>query len=1019
MGRRAPTLGRMAAGVERPLVVATAEAMLQRTPRPDAFREAALTLSAGDPIDTQALGKSLESLGYWLDERIDEAGEFGLRGGVVDIFPADADSPVRLDHADGRITEIRRFDPVTQRTEEAIPSITLAAASEAFAENGRQADGAEGAQSARASFAQRVLEAHEDLVAPRELFPAAQLVLAPDAEGRADAFLDMVSDGRGRPGEALYFGADAWGALVEGALRLERMPEAQSDVPAFAAERLPAESAARFLRKERDSGRTVVLSAPNRTWLRRLRRLAEEALGRSAEDIAGWEQARAADPGSLLAVESEADEGLRSPDAPITLVTAADVFGSRARASALATPAAVVLAGPDLRCGDVVVHRDHGLAVLETVETIEAPGAGPTETIRLRFAGDEILMVPADEAGLLWRYGSEPEAVALDRLGGEAWAKRRQEIEAELRETAGRIARLARERAGKTAPRLVPPRAAYERFASRFPYAETPDQARAIEDTLADLASGRPMDRLVCGDVGFGKTEVALRAAAAAALAGKQVAVAAPTTVLARQHLETFRKRFARMGIRVEGLSRFVTAAEARAVKAGLKDGSIRVAIGTHALASKDVAFEDLGLLIVDEEQRFGARQKAALAALGEGVHVLTMTATPIPRTLQAAMAGLRSLSVIATPPAARVPVRSVVQPFDQVSIRDVLLRERRRGGQSFVVCPRVEDIEPMRRRLAELWPEAEVLVAHGKMKPAEIDDSLIRFADGDGDVLLATNIVESGLDIPNANTMVVWRPDRFGLAQLHQLRGRVGRGRRRGVFILATDPAAKLGSHARKRLETLAALDRLGAGFAISARDLDQRGAGDLLGEDQSGHVRLVGAALYQDMLERAVKAARGEPVEEDWAPEIGMAAPGAIPADYIPEPDVRLELYVRLARARMAGELSALADEIEDRFGEPPDSVALLLEKARLAARCRDLDIARLDLGPQAVALGFRSGEAPPQWLNWALSRAKAGAPEWKRGRLIWAAPSPDAAAERAHAEKLLAWLEDARDKAEAAGA
>ncbi|WP_460448275.1 DEAD/DEAH box helicase [Alsobacter sp. SYSU BS001988] len=1010
MGRRAAAMARIAEGMDHPLIVTSADALLQRTPPPAAWSGARLTLRTGEAIDPQALTGELAGRGYWLDERIDEPGEMGVRGGVIDIFPADADAPVRLDHEDGRILEIRRFDAVSQRTLDALQAVTIVPATEDFQRPDQATEVGAGPAAARASMAERVVTAHADLAAPADLFGAAALALSGDADRQARRFLELVADGQARGGASLYLGEADWDALASRPGAMTESPaQGDSAVASFATQRLPAESAGRFLRKERDAGRTIVLAAPTRPWLRRLRRLAEQALDAGAVAAESWADVRAAQPGSLVTLLLPIDAGFRAPEG-VTALAAGDVFGSRARAGAQASAAASVLAGPDLRCGDVVVHRDHGLAVLEDVETVETPDAGATETIRLRFAGDEVLMVPADEADRLWRYGSEPDTVTLDRLGGSAWEKRRAEIEAEIADAAERLARLARERDGRTAAVLAPPQAAYERFAARFPFGETPDQSRAIADALADLASGKPMDRLVCGDVGFGKTEVALRAAAAAALAGKQVAVAAPTTVLARQHYDTFRKRFAGLGVEVAALSRFVSAADARAVKAGLADGSIRIAIGTHALAAKDVRFADLGLLIIDEEQRFGARHKQALAALGVDAHVMTLTATPIPRTLQAAMAGLRSLSVIATPPAARVPVRAVIQPFDDVLVRDALLRERRRGGQSFVVCPRVEDIEPMRARLAALWPEAKLLVAHGRMKPADIDDALIRFADGDGDVLLATNIVESGLDIPNANTMVVWRPDRFGLAQLHQLRGRVGRGRRRGVFILAADPAAALSAAARKRLETLAALDRLGAGFAISARDLDQRGAGDLLGEDQSGHMKLIGPALYQDMLERAIAAARGESVPEDWTPELRMAEAGVIPASYIPEADVRLELYVRFARARSALEIEQLAEEIEDRFGEPPEPVVQLIDRASIAMSCRALDVARLDVGPNAVAATFRGdGQDPPPWLAGFVERAGAAGLAWKDGRLVWAKPSPDRAAERAHARKLLERLAD----------
>jgi transcription-repair coupling factor (superfamily II helicase) len=405
----------------------------------------------------------------------------------------------------------------------------------------------------------------------------------------------------------------------------------------------------------------------------------------------------------------------------------------------------------------------------------------------------------------------------------------------------------------------------------------------------------------------------------------------------------------------------------------------------------------------VDEEQRFGARQKAKLRALGRGLHVLTLTATPIPRTLGAALVGLQELSVIATPPARRQPIRTFLIPFDAVTIREALLRERRRDGQSFVVCPRVEDIGPMAARLGELVPELEIVVAHGRMPAAEIDDVMVRFAEGEGDVLLATNIIESGLDVPRANTILVWRADRFGLSQLHQLRGRVGRGRLRGVCYMLTDPAKRISAATRERLRTLEALDRLGAGFAISARDLDLRGAGDLLGEEQAGHVKLIGIGLYRHLLERALEAARGEDSAGDWSPELNIGAAGLIPADYVPEPEVRINLYSRLDRLRGADELDALAAEIEDRFGPTPDSVNHLLMLARLRALCREAGVAKLDAGPQAVALTFRPGPDGDARMARAIEEA-GGALERRGERLVAPRPSESVAEQLPAALELL---------------
>ena len=528
---------------------------------------------------------------------------------------------------------------------------------------------------------------------------------------------------------------------------------------------------------------------------------------------------------------------------------------------------------------------------------------------------------------------------------------------------------------------------------------------------LDDLASGRPMDRLVVGAVGYGQTEVALRAAAAAVLAGRQVAVVAPTTVLVRQHVETFKRRFEPFGVAVAHLSRLVSPAEAARVKEGLADGSVRLVIGTHALTGKGVAFEDLGLLVVDEEQRFGTAAKAKLRELGAGVHVLTLTATPIPRTLQSALVGLQELSVIATPPARRRPVRTLVATYDKAAIHTALTHEKARGGQSFVVVPRIEDLEPLAERLAAALPDLAFTVAHGRLNPREVDDAMVGFAEGRGDVLLATSIIESGLDGPRANTMVVVDADRFGLAQLHQLRGRVGRGARQGVCYLMTDPARPIAETTRQRLGALATFDRLGSGMAISARDLDLRGAGDLMGDDQAGHVRLIGLGLYQNLLQLAIRRARGEEAE-DWTPELHVdGSAGLLPADYIPEPEVRLNAYARLARVTDVHEADLLAEELADRFGPRPEPAEDLVACARLRSLCRTHGVARVDAGPKAIAFTFRPGVAPDEVLDRVPERDRAGL-SVKDGRLV------DAHASRGARDRMRRAARVLHDLAPAAG-
>ncbi len=647
-----------------------------------------------------------------------------------------------------------------------------------------------------------------------------------------------------------------------------------------------------------------------------------------------------------------------------------------------------MFAAPEIRPGDIVIHEDHGLASVTGLTELPEDGG---DAIVLRFAGDARRLVPVADAGKLWRYGSDEESVTLDKLDGSSWEKRRGEVLAAVAETARGLVALAAERAKAEAPPIEPDAARFEQLVAGFPFTETADQLKAVAAIRADLASGKPMDRLVVGDVGFGKTEVALRAAAMAVFAGKQVVLAAPTTVLARQHLETFRSRFAELGVEVAMLSRLVTAAEKKRVLAGIKDGSIGIVVGTGAVAGKGVAYKDLGLVIIDEEQRFGAKDKDKLRGLG-APHALSLTATPIPRTLQSALVGLQPVSILATPPARRQPIRTEVGGMDEAKLRTALMRERSRGGQSFVVVPRIEDMEGLGTMLERLVPELSLVRAHGKMPAAEIDEAMVNFAAGDGDVLLATNIIEAGLDVPRANTMVVMRAEHFGLAQLHQLRGRVGRGARRGHILLMTGKA-DIPKRTLDRLNTLAAFDRLGAGFAISARDLDLRGAGDLLGEEQSGHLKLIGIDLYQDLLGKALRHARGEEIDVP-EPELRLGLAGRLPAEWIPEEEARLSLYLRLARVEDSAGLDALRAELADRFGELPEEAEALLGAAQVRMLAQDAGVRRIDAGPAAIAitpgqcLGQGAGRARGQGRALAVSavRAISRPSGWPSSRTCW---------------------------------
>uniref|UniRef100_UPI003101A88F DEAD/DEAH box helicase n=1 Tax=Neorhizobium sp. EC2-8 TaxID=3129230 RepID=UPI003101A88F len=535
-----------------------------------------------------------------------------------------------------------------------------------------------------------------------------------------------------------------------------------------------------------------------------------------------WKDVLGAQAGSLVKLSCDVGDGFIDGVANVVVIVAKDPSVEAAETGAL-------LNEPELQIGDVVVHEDHGIGVLTDLESVSVDGS-TRDAARLQYRDGASLLVPMEDFGKLWRYGSEPGAVTLDRLHTDVWERKQARIARDIRSTARHLTKIAKEREASSAEMFVPPRADYGAFVRRFPYTETPDQIAAIKAVLADLGSGTEMNRLICGDVGFGKTEVALRAAASVALAGGQVVVIAPTTVLARQHFMTFERRFADTGVRVAMLSRLVKAAVAKTVKAGLADGEIGIVVATQAILAKDVQFKRLGLLIIDEEHRFGLKEKRAMSALASSLHVLTMSATPIPRTLQSAMAGIQDVSLLTTPPSKRRPVRTSVTAFDRAAMRTALMREFRRGGQSFVVVPRIEDIDGLEATLAKIVPELKVTTAHGKMPAADIDEAMVSFADGDGDILLSTNIIENGLDVPRANTMFIWRADRFGLAQLHQLRGRVGRARAQGIAYLVTEESADLSEETRLRLSTLVERDRLGSGLVISMRDLDLRGAETLL---------------------------------------------------------------------------------------------------------------------------------------------------------------------------------------------
>lgn len=724
------------------------------------------------------------------------------------------------------------------------------------------------------------------------------------------------------------------------------------------------------IKASRESKRRVMIAA----WSEGARERLSTVLGdhglKGQHNISTLAQASAMRGDEIAFAIWGIERGFETAD--LVVIGEQDILGDRLvrRAKKSRRAQDVIAEAASLTPGDLVVHIDHGIGRFIGLKTIDAAGA-PHDCVEIHYAGGDKLFLPVENLELLSRYGSEDTEIQLDRLGGGGWQARKAKLKQRIREMAHQLIKIAAARLLKEAPKLTSPHGLYEEFCARFPYEETEDQLSAINAVLGDLAAGKPMDRLLCGDVGFGKTEVALRAAFVAALAGKQVAIVVPTTLLARQHFKTFNERFSGLPVIVRQLSRFVTSAEMKQTKADLADGKVDIVVGTHALLSKTIAFKDLGLIVIDEEQHFGVAHKERLKELRSEVHVLTLSATPIPRTLQLALTGVRDLSIIATPPVDRLAVRTFVMPMDPLMVREALLRERYRGGQSFYVCPRVEHLGDVREFLARDVPEMKVGIAHGQMAASELESVMTAFYDGKYDVLLSTSIVESGLDIPRANTLIVHRADMFGLAALYQLRGRVGRGKTRAYALFTVSATKTLTAQAEKRLKVLQSLDRLGAGFELASHDLDIRGSGNLLGDEQSGHIKEVGYELYQQMLEDAVAQLKAgiaddDAIESHWSPSITIGAPVIIPDTFVPDLTLRMQLYKRMSGLREDQEIDAFGAELGDRFGALPDEVKKLLQIVRIKALCLDANVEKIDAGPRGIVIAFRDNSfANPEGL------------------------------------------------------
>ena len=1011
--RRIDTLTRLLAPAPGPrIVLTTVNALVQRVPVPEAFAEAVLPLARGTRIGLDRIVAFLEANGYGRANTVIEPGEYAVRGGLIDLFPAGREEPVRIDLFGDEVETIRSFDPFSQRSTETLEQVELKPVSEVFLDEAsvtrfrtayREMFGAAAndpmyeAVSARRRF--QGMEHwlpifHERLATLLDYLAGARVSLDHEAEPALDARLEMIADhyaarlnpelrrlSEGElpynplPPDRLYLDRSGWNAMLARGPVVQFAPFARpgdADATVVDAGGRPGrvftdiraqgsnvfDALAEHARALAAQQRRVVIAAWTPGSRERLKHLLAEHGMAAAEPVETWPAADALPRGSIALAVLGLERGFLAPG--LAVIGEQDILGERISRPPRRRKRAdqFIAEATDIAEGDLVVHMDHGIGRYDGLVTLEVQGAAH-DCLRLIYDGGDKLFVPVENIEVLSRYG-EGEGVALDKLGGVSWQNRKARMKSRIRDMAAQLIQVAAARRLKDGATLLPPEGLWDEFCARFPYAETEDQARAIADVLEDLAAGRPMDRLICGDVGFGKTEVALRAAFIAAMSGAQVAVVVPTTLLARQHHRTFLDRFRGFPVRIAQLSRMVGAKEAAEVKRGLADGSINIVVGTHALLAKGIQFSELGLLIIDEEQHFGVAHKERLKQLRADVHVLTLTATPIPRTLQLALTGVREMSIIATPPVDRLAVRTFILPFDPVVLREALMRERFRGGQVFYVVPRIEDLPKVRERLAEMAPELKVVEAHGRLSPTELERVMTAFQDAQYDVLLATNIIESGLDMPAVNTMVIHRADMFGLAQLYQLRGRVGRGKLRGYAYLTLPADRKLTATAQKRLEVMQALDNLGAGFTLASHDLDIRGAGNLLGDEQSGHIREVGIELYQQMLEEAVaelKAGEGKAVSDrDWTPQINLGMAVLIPDQYVRDLPVRLGLYRRIGALASDAESEALAAELVDRFGPLPGEVENLLAVVGIKRLCREAGVEKLDAGPKGLVVQFR---------------------------------------------------------------
>ncbi len=1018
------------------ILITTVNAASQRVMPRTALADASFSASKSSRVDVDELQAYLIANGYSRTETVREAGEYAMRGGIVDLFPPGEEEPVRLDLFGDEVESIRSFDPLTQVTDKDVDSFSLQPVTEFFLNDesidrfragyreafgvvqndplyesvseGRRYNGMEhwlplfyesmdtvfdyvGGHEVtldhhgRRAEAERMDQIEDFYQSRKTLEKAANEKKSKDVSLSGAIYRALKPD-------RLYLLETEWQRVIASAEFLSPFAAPNDETPAVKKARDFADIRAlqdgdlmgelkTHLSSLQDNTRKVLIACYSEGSRQRVQTMLDAVNITNLKAVDAAEELKKLKSHEIGLCILALEHGFTAPD--LAVLTEQDILGDRlARKASKKKKADNFLREvSSLDEGDLVTHIEHGIGKFLELETVTV-GKTYHDCLKIEYAGGDRLFVPVENIEVLSRFGADEGTVQLDKLGGAGWQARKAKVKKDLMAMADGLLKIAAARQLKKTKPIEISKELYNEFASRFPYQETEDQDRAIDSTLKSMAKTHPMDRLVCGDVGFGKTEVALRAAYVAAMDGYQVAVVAPTTLLVRQHYKNFMARFAGTGLRVEQLSRLVSAKDATATKDGMRDGSVNIVVGTHALFAESVKFDNLGLLIVDEEQRFGVKQKERLKQLKNNVHVLTLTATPIPRTLQMSLTGVKEMSLITTPPVDRLAVRTFVMPMDIMVIREALLREHYRGGQSFYVCPRISDMEDLENMLKEEVPEVKVIAAHGQMSATDLEDRMSAFYDGQYDVLLATNIIESGIDIPTANTMIIHRADMFGLAQLYQIRGRIGRSKVRAYAYLTWPANELLTPNATKRLEVMETLDTLGSGFQLASHDMDIRGAGNLLGDQQSGHIKEVGVELYQQMLEEAVAMARegvdldDMPERDQWSPTINVGTSVLIPETYVPDLGVRMSLYRRLSDLLEPEDIESFAAELIDRFGDLPEEVQNLIHIVKIKQLCKKAGVSSVEAGPKGAVIGFHK-DAPPNLeglMHWMTSKGGA---------------------------------------------